>query len=356
MSFDRPWLLLALLAVPVAVGLYVLAERRRMRYAISFTNIEVLAAVAGGRQWRRFVPLVLFLLALAALCVAVARPTHDTLVAQDRATVILVVDVSRSMEATDVKPSRLRAAEAAIRSFLSRVPKRLRVGLIAFAGDPQVATPPTRDRDPVKQALNTLEWFPRYGGTAIGDALAAAVELGRQAVSRGGGDLAAATTTKTHGLVSILLLSDGAQTRGDLQPLEGAQRAKAAGIPVYTVALGTPNGRLRMDRAFGGPGVGPGQGGGGGGGGFGGGGFGFGGRSVPVPPDPATLHAIANVTGGRFFAARSAKSLQSAYAHLGSQLGRKHGRTEITYAFLAVAAALLLAAGLLSAAWSPRLP
>jgi Ca-activated chloride channel homolog len=356
MSFERPWLLLALLAIPAAIGLYVLAERRRMRYAISFTNLEVLAAVAGGRQWRRYLPPALFLLALAALCIAVARPEHKTLVAQDRATVILVVDVSRSMEATDVKPTRLKAAEAAVRTFLGRVPKRMRIGLIAFAGDPQVATPPTTDRSPVREALNSLEWFPRYGGTAIGDALAAAVELGQQAASRGGGDLAAATTTKTHGLVSILLLSDGAQTRGDLEPLEGAQRAKAAGIPVYTVALGTPKGRLRFDRGWSPtPGLGPGSGGGGGGG-FGGGGAPFRRGSVPVPPDPATLHAIASTTGGKFFAARNAESLKGAYSHLGSRLGRKPGRTEITYAFIAVAAGLLLAAGLLSAAWSPRLP
>jgi Ca-activated chloride channel homolog len=352
-SFERPWLLLALLAIPAAIGLYVLAERRRMRYAIAFTNLEVLAAVAGGRPWRRYLPPAMFLLALTALCLGVARPTHKTLVAQDRATVILVVDVSRSMEASDVKPTRLGAAEAAIRTFLGRVPKRLRIGLIAFAGDPQVATPPTTDRAPVREALNSLEWFPRYGGTAIGDALAAAVELGQRAASRSGGDLAAVTTTKTHGLVSILLLSDGAQTRGDLEPLEGAQRAKAAGIPVYTVALGTPNGRLKFDRGWtpAGPGILPGQGGGGG---FGPSGPGRG--TVPVPPDPETLRAIASTTGGRFFAARNSESLQVAYSSLGSRLGRKHGRTEITYAFLAAAAALLLAAGVLSAAWSPRLP
>ncbi len=349
MSFGQPFFLLALLAMPLAIGLYLLMERRRMRYAISFTNMDVLARVAGGGAWRRHIPPALFLLALAALCIGFARPTHETLVAQDRATVILVVDVSRSMEASDVKPTRLRAAEAAIRTFLDRVPKRLRVGLIAFAGDPQVATPPTVDHGTVRDALNTLQWFPRYGGTAIGDALAAAVELGRQAASRSGGDLAAVTTTsRTHGLVSILMLSDGAQTRGDLEPLEGAQRAKAAGIPVYTIALGTPHGRLRFDRAFGG-----------GQGGFGGpnGGFGQGfGRSVPVPPDPQTLHAIADTTGGKFFAARSSDSLQSAYSKLGSSLGRKPGRTEITYLFLAIAAALLVAAGLLSAFWSPRVP
>jgi Ca-activated chloride channel homolog len=355
LSFEQPLLLLALLAVPAAVGLYLLAERRRMRYAIRFTNLEVLAGVAGGRAWRRYVPPALFLLALTALCVGVARPTHTTLVPQDRATVILVVDVSRSMEARDVKPTRLRAAEAAIRTFLDRVPKRLRVGLIAFAGDPQVATPPTIDRDPVREALDTLEWFPRYGGTAIGDALAAAVEVGQEAVRRSGGDLAALTTaapSPTRGLVSILLLSDGAQTRGELQPLEGAARAKAAGIPVYTIALGTPNGRLRFNRGFGGPGPGvlPGQGGGGFGGGFGNG------RSVSVPPDLQTLRAIATTTGGKFFAARSAESVQAAYSNLGSRLGRKHGHTEITYAFLAIAAGLLVGAGLLSAVWSPRLP
>jgi Ca-activated chloride channel family protein len=357
MSFERPLFLLVLLVVPAAIAAYVLAERRRMRYAIRFTNLDVLASVAPGRDWRRFAPLALFLLALTALCLAVARPMHKTMVAQDRATVILVVDVSRSMEATDVKPSRLRAAEAAIRTFLNRVPKRLRIGLVAFAGDPQVATPPTKDRDTVREALQTLQWFPSYGGTAIGDALAAAVELGQEAVSRGGGDLAAVSTSaKTHGLVSILLLSDGKQTRGELQPEDGARRAKAAGIPVYTIALGTPNGRLSFDRAFGSP---PPGGGGGGGGGFGGGGFGggaYGQGSVPVPPDPATLHAIANTTGGRFFAARNAESVRAAYAKLGSRLGRKPGHTEITYAFLAAAAGLLVAAGLLSAAWSPRLP
>ena len=353
MSFERPLLLLGLLVLPAAIGLYLFAERRRMRYAVRFTNLDVLATVAAGRAWRRYVPPVLFLLALSALLVGIARPTHRTLVAQDRATVILVVDVSRSMEADDVKPTRLRAAEAAIRTFLVRVPKRVRVGLIAFAGDPQVATPPTTDRGTVREALDTLQWFPRYGGTAIGDALAAAVHLGQAAVRRGGGDLAAVVTrARTHGLVSILLLSDGAQTRGYLQPEEGAERAKAAGIPVYTIALGTPAGRLKLD--FGPtppPGIVPGQGGSGG---FGGGPGGA--RSVPVPPDPHTLSLIATTTGGRFFAARNAESLRAAYAKLGSRLGRKPGRTEISYAFLAAAAGLLLGAGLLSAAWSPRYP
>ncbi len=348
MTFERPLLLLTLLVVPLAVALYVLAERRRMRYAIRFTNLDVLASVVGGRYRRRFVPLALFLLALAALCIGMARPRHTTLVARDRATVILVIDVSRSMESKDVKPNRIGAAAAAVRTFLGRVPDGLQVGLIAFAGDPAVAAPPTTNHDLVRKSLDTIEWFPSFGGTAIGDALAAAVKLGQQAVGGDNGNLAAATTaapeTQTHGLVSILFLSDGAQTRGELEPLEGADLAKAAGIPVYTVALGTPNGVLNF---------GAGGGGGGGGGGFPGQ---FGGRRVPVPPDPETLRAIAARTGGQFFAAQSAKSLQSAYSKLGSRLGRKPGQSEITYAFLAAAALLLVAAGLLSALWSPRLP
>ena len=345
MTFERPFLLLTLLLVPVAVALYVLAERRRVRYAIRFTNVDVLAGVVRRRIWRQYVPPVLFLLAIAALCVGMARPQRTALVAKDRATVILVVDVSRSMEAKDVKPSRIGAATAAVRTFLDKVPDRLQVGLIAFAGDPAVAAPPTTDHSLVREALNTLEWYPSFGGTAIGDALAEAVRIGQEAVGGGNGNLAsvttAAPTNRTHGLVSILLLSDGAQTRGQLLPLEGADRAKAAGIPVYTVALGTPNGTLqfgfqRPPQGF--PG-----------------GFGQG-RRVPVPPDPDTLRAIANHTGGQFFAARDAKSLQSAYSKLGSRLGRKPGKTEITYGFLAAAAGLLIAAGLLSAAWSPRLP
>ena len=139
MTFERPLLLLTLLVVPLALALYVLSERRRMRYAIRFTNLDVLAGVVDGGYRRRFVPLALFLLALAALCIGMARPQHTTLVPRDRATVILVIDVSRSMEAKDVKPSRIGAATAAVRTFLDRVPGRLQVGLIAFAGDPAVA-------------------------------------------------------------------------------------------------------------------------------------------------------------------------------------------------------------------------
>ena len=337
MSFAHPLLLLALLALPLGVGIYLFAERRRMRYAVAFTNLEVLAQVAGRRPWRRFVPPAILLLALAALCIAVARPRVDTLVASQRATVILVIDVSGSMESTDVKPTRLAAAQAAVRTFLARAPKHLRVGLIIFAGEPQVAAPVTTDHGLVLQSLDQIGFFDGFGGTAIGDALAEAVALGQQAVPESKPPASGTTiayripVAVKHSLVSILFLSDGAQTRGVLSPAEGAQKAKDAGYPVYTVALGTPNGVLNRN-------------------------FGPFRRTIPVPPDPATLRAIAQTTGGSFVEARTAGTLQSAYKRLGSSLGRDPGRTEVTYAFLAAAAALLVAAGLLSALWSPRLP
>jgi len=355
MSFQSPLFLLALLAVPLAVALYLLAERRRMRYAVRFTNMDVLAAVAGGSVWRRYVPPLLFLLALAAVCVGVARPERDTMVPEERATVILVIDDSLSMQARDVKPTRLEAAKGALRTFLDRVPDRLRVGLIVFSGEAQVAAPPTPDHEIVGDSIGEIGVFTGYGGTAIGDALKAAVELGEQAVPElapddGPGQTIAFETQgapkERNKLVSILFLSDGSQTRGRLQPLEGAQLAADAGIPVYTVALGTPEGVLRGDF---GPGFDPGA-------------PGqvpppdFGEREIPVPPDPETLGEIARMTGGEFSEAKDATTLERVYEQLGSDLGRKPGEVEITSWFMAAGAGLLLLAGLLSAAWSPRLP
>jgi Ca-activated chloride channel homolog len=329
MSFDRPIWLLALLVVPAAVGLYLLAERRKMRFALRFTNLDVLSRVTAGRSWRRYVAPALFLLALASLCVALARPQRETLVTSERATVILVIDASRSMQTEDVRPSRLLAAQAAARRFLDRVPKRLRVALIVFSGEVHVAAPPTTDYALVRQSLDAIGMWG-FSGTAIGDAIVRAVEVGERAV---GDDAvlaslsAAQPAPKTRGLVSIVFLSDGRQNRGVIPPMEGAARAKAAGIPVHTIALGTPGGVMR------------------------GSGWGF--RAVP---DPATLRAIARATGGEFYEARNAKSLTAAYERLGSRLGRSPGRSEVTYAFLAGAAALLVAAGLVSARWAPRLP
>jgi Ca-activated chloride channel family protein len=338
MSFGHPLLLLTLLVLPLALLVYLWLERRPAKYTMTFTNMDVLASVAGGRSLRRYIPPALALLALASLCVALARPHRNVLVASDRATVVLVIDVSGSMQATDVKPTRLAAAQAAVRKFLKKVPPHVRVALIAFAGDPQVAAPPTTDLDVVRQGLDSLSYYSGYGGTAIGDAIAAAVELVKPQNPNGTQTIAYTTIASTkRSPVSILFLSDGHQTRGLLQPLEGAARAKTAGIPVYTIALGTPNGVLNRP------------------GGFGGGG-GFGPAQIPVPPDPATLRAIAQTTGGRFFDARSAQAVSSAYSHLGSVVARVHGKREATNEFLGLAAILLVAAGVFSALVAPRMP
>jgi Ca-activated chloride channel family protein len=343
MSFGQPLLLLTLLAVPVAAGAFVVLARRRARYAVQFTNVELLAAMPRTVPWRRYLAPALFLLALAAVCVGLARPHVNTLVLGREATVILVIDDSGSMQATDVKPTRLAAAQEAVLTFLQKAPKNVRVGLIVFAGEPQVAAPPTTDHDLVRQAVQSIGDFPGYGGTAIGDALAAAVQLAQSASTQpksnsGNGQTILYTiaapappSRDRHPSVSILFLSDGSQTRGTLEPLDGADRAKAAGIPVFTIALGTPEGVLTRD---------------------------FGGfeRSIPVPPDPYTLRAIATTTNGTFFAARSARAVKAAYAHLGATIGRKPGKLEVTQDALAIAAALLACAVAIGILWSPRLP
>lgn len=332
------------------VLLYVVLERRRERFGARFANPALLPNVIDRKPGRlRHLPLLLLLVGLAAMIFGVARPHATVTVPREEATVMLLVDTSRSMQATDVKPSRLGAAQRAVKVFLDHAPKQLRIALIAFAGEVVVGAPPTTDHGLVQQADDSLSQLLDFRGTAIGDALAAAVQLGQQSVgptkSSSNGTTIAFHPKGPQSPVSIVLLSDGHQTRGALQPLQGAARAKAAGIPVYTVALGTPNGVLDLNR-FGG-----GQFGGGGPGGFGG----FSG-SIPVPPDPATLHAIAAMTGGKFTNAQDAKTLNDSYAKLGSRLGRKPGKSEITNELVLVAALLLVGAGGLAALWAPRLP
>ena len=354
MSFQSPWLLLGLLAIAAFVGLWLWAERRRARYAVRYTNLDVLASVVSGRSWRRFVPAAILVLGLSTLVVGLARPHVERTLLREKATVILVVDTSRSMQAKDVEPTRLGAAQEALRNFIDQAPDDLRIGLVVFAGEAQVATPPTDDHELVETAITDIDEFLVFGGTAIGDALQTAVLLGRQVtdlVSEEGSTAAPAPPGSTRTLaqatepedeeseeqkspVSILFLSDGAQTRGLLQPLEGAQLAKDANFPVYTIALGTPDGVIER---------GP----------FGG----FGQDSddlIPVPPDPDTLRAIAETTGGEFSEARDAEALEKAYANLGSRLGREPGESEITWVFLAIGGVLLLLAAGVATVVSPR--
>jgi Ca-activated chloride channel homolog len=334
MSFQWPLLLLTLALVPLVFAAYLLLERRRARYAVRFTNLDLLATLTSrSGSWRRWLPPALFLLALALTLVSLARPHVKVSVASEQAKVVLTIDSSGSMLADDVPPSRLAAAQAAVRRFLDRLPKKFQVALVTFSSEVFVAAPLTRDRTLVRDSLNLL--YPGRG-TAIGDGLARSVEVVREAeAAPEDGDGAPTSGSAGEGaekpLAAIVLLSDGAQTRGILEPLEGAQRAKSFGIPVYTVALGTPQGEVTFDR---GPFT----------------------RTIPVPPDPHTLRQIARVTGGQFFEAKNQAKLNAVYEGLGSRLGRTRERREATFVFLGAAALLLIGSGLLSVRWLQRLP
>jgi Ca-activated chloride channel family protein len=321
MSFSSPWFLLALLIVPAAAGFARSVDRRRTRYAVAFTNLELLAAVAPARRRPlRFLPLALFLLALAAAATALARPQATVSKPAERATIVLLVDVSGSMRAADVRPTRLGAAQRAMDLFADRVPKSVKLGLVSFSTEPDVLVAPTIDRTILHEGIQLL--VPD-AGTAIGDGVAVAVQVVKASLE--GAPRAKDGTVPG----AIVLLSDGAQTRGLLTPLEGAGRARAAGIRVFTVALGTSHGTL---------GIGP------FGGGYGyGGGLGNGGRRINVLPDPVTLAAIAHETGGRTYRAGTAAQVQEVYKELGSSIVRHHVKREVSSWFAGLAAMLLLA-------------
>jgi Ca-activated chloride channel family protein len=329
MSFQWPLMLLLLLLVPVALAAFLALERRRrMRYAVRFTNLDVLAAVMPVRSaWRRYVPIVLFLLALAFALGALARPRVTVSALRENATIVLAIDSSGSMYADDVPPTRLGAAQEAVRRFLKKLPKRYRVGIVTFSSEAQVVASPTTDRELVLRALGYLY---AGAGTAIGDGIARSVELARRDEETGT-VVPSGTAPAAGSPIAIILLSDGAQTRGVLTPQEGAERAKAARIPIYSVALGTPNGVVTFQQ-------GPYQ------------------RTFPVPPDKATLKQIADATGGKFYAVASAARLNAVYERLGSSIGRVPRKREATYAALGLAALLLVGAWLASIRSAQRLP
>ena len=335
-SFASPWILLALLLVPAMVALSWWYDRRQARYAVAFTNLDLLASVAEGhrRPWRRWVPLALFLLALLAASTALARPRATVSVPSSRATVVLLVDVSGSMRANDVRPTRLGAAQHAMAAFADRVPKKVKVGLVSFSTGPNVLVPPTVDRDLLQEGIGLL--VPD-AGTAIGDGLAVAVQVVKASVQ----DAPRGKDGKLPG--AIVLLSDGAQTRGVLTPLQGADRARSAGIRVFTIALGTNHGTL---------GFGP------FGGGYGyGGGFGQGSpQRFPVRPDPVTLAAIARETDGQTFRANTASKVDAVYKQLGASIAHHKASREISSWFAGAAALLLLGSLGAARATGARLP
>jgi Ca-activated chloride channel family protein len=325
-SFEAPALLVGLLLVPLAAVGYWLFQRRKSRYAVRYPNVEVLAGVVGPRSaWKRHVPAALLLASLAALAIAFARPTITVQSPDERASVVLVVDISGSMRAQDVQPTRLAAAKEAMLGFLAHAPDTLRVGIVAFSNEPQVIVPPTLDRTELRQGIQLLQ--PAFG-TALGDALARSVELARSTASVNGQPTQAPVKdAKGRALASILLLSDGFQTRGLLSPGQGAQAARNAGVPVYTIALGTEGGTI-VDRE----------------------------QVIPVPPDRETLAAIAQYTGGEAFDAETAGALKQVYQGLGSRVGRRDRPREVTSAFVAAGALLLVGAVGAAVLVAPKLP
>jgi Ca-activated chloride channel homolog len=328
MSFGSPLFLVALLLVPAAVAVYVVLERRTSRYGVLFSNLDVLASVVEERRsWARHVPAALLLAAVTALLVALARPTITVAAPQERATVVLLVDVSGSMRAEDVAPSRLEAARSAMRSFLDRVPKEIRVSVVAFSDTPEVVVPPTSDRALARAGIDFLA--PGFG-TALGDGLARAAELAA-GVGEDGSSGQAPVGADGKSLAAVLLLSDGKQTRGELTPEDGAARAKRAHVPVYAIALGTDAGTIEVFR------------------------FGES-QTVSVPPDRPTLQQIAATTGGEYFDAPDAERLTSVYQRLGSRVGRADEEREVSVGFVAAGALLAAAALAVATVRAPRLP
>ena len=329
MSFDWPAALWGLALVPLLAGVYLFAHRRKRRYAVRFTNLDLLAnVVTESPRWRRHLPPLMTLLALAALVVAVARPHADLKTPKERASVVLVLDVSGSMQATDVQPNRLTAAREAAKTFSEQIPAKFRLGLVSFNQQSQVLVPPTRDRRLVASALDGLE---AGGGTAIGDSIETSLTSLRDVTERTRPQRERRSGRRRGAPAVIVLLSDGKNT-GGTDPVEVAAQARRSGVAIYTVALGTPDGTVDL----------PGE-------------SGFA-QTIPVPPDPTTLKEIASTTGGRFFDAPSAGRLESIYEGLGSRIGYETERHEITVAFAGAGLGLLTIGGVMSLLWFGRLP
>jgi Ca-activated chloride channel homolog len=318
-SFHWPLALLLLLVVPALAGGYLAANRRQHRQVERFGNPALVAGLLPERpSVKRHLPVAVMLAALAALIIGVARPHATLSVPREEATIMLALDTSLSMTATDVKPTRFAAAIAAVDTFLEKVPAKYRVGIVSFAGQAQVILPPTPDREAARLALRQI----RLGrGTAIGAAIVKALSVVRPPDAATADDPIPAT---------IVLLSDGAQTGGGPTPLAAAELAKRAGVPVSTVALGTTDAVVEVPVAGGLK------------------------ERVVVAPDRKALEDVAKGAGGTFYDAPDAARLEEVYEDLGSRIGNTRADREITAAFAGVGGFLALAAAALSMIWFRR--
>ena len=337
MSFEWSEALWLLLALPALVGGYVLLLRKKKRQALRYSSLALVkAAMSGAPTWRRHVPPALLLLALAAMIVAVARPEALVTLPSNNETVILAMDVSGSMRATDVKPNRLAAAQAAAKAFIAEQPSSVKIGIVAFAGTATVAQAPTRNREDL---LAAIDRFQLQRATAIGSAIIVSMAT---LFPDGGYDVASFTYERqsqqmpkgdfrpmppgSYASAVIVLLTDGQRTSGP-DSLEAAKLAADRGVRIYTVGVGTREGTI----------------------------IGIEGWSMRVRLDEETLKSIADLTRGEYFYAGSAPDLNRVYRHLSSRFVMETKKTEVGALFTAAAGLLVLLAAGLSLAWSGRL-
>lgn len=326
----RLWLLLGVAALAVA---YVTMQVRSGRYAVRFTNLALLDTVAPHRPgWRRHVPALLMLLALVGMVGAFAKPATQKRVPRERATIIVAIDTSLSMQATDVAPSRLEAAQAAANEFIDLLPERLNVGLVTFNGIAKVAVPPTQDRESLHAAIDLLRLGER---TAIGEAICASLDaIGGETCESarlpdGTGEVPTDPEAADDEIPArIVLMSDGSTTVGR-PDAQAAAAAKRAGVPVSTIAFGTPDGVIEIENQPG---------------------------PIPVAVNPEALASIANATDGTAFTAATGEELKAVYADIGSSIGYTTELRDVTGTFVGGSLVLLFGAALLSQLWFSRLP
>jgi Ca-activated chloride channel family protein len=345
MQFLWPQFLWLLLALPLLVGLYVLLLRRKKKMAVRYASLSIVKEAMGARsQMRRHIPPALFLLAMAALLVAAARPVAVVTLPSNQQTIILAMDVSGSMRATDVQPNRLVAAQNAAKAFMQELPRHVKVGIVAFAGSAQVAQLPTVNREDLVTAIDR---FQLQRATATGNAIVislatlfpdAGIDLESMQSGRErqrGFSIDGQKKEKkeftpvapgSYPSAAIIMLTDGQRTTG-VDPLEAAKLAADRGVRVYTVGIGTVDGET----------------------------IGFEGWSMRVRLDEETLKAIANKTSAEYFYAGTAQDLKKVYETLSSKLTVEKKETEISALFALAAAALALLSAGLSLVWFNRI-
>ncbi len=330
MEFTWPFMLILLLIVPVLIAIYLWVQHRRQRYALRYANLSLIKeAMERGPGFRRHVPPLLFLGAITVMIIAMARPIAVVTLPTQQGTVILTIDVSGSMNADDMKPSRIEAAKAAARSFVDRQPDGVQIGIVSFSDSASVLQPPTSERE---KALAAIDRLNADGGTAIGSAIKTSLDtlIGKPAsntpdITPAPADATVPTGSYNSGI--IVLLTDGENTWGP-PPMDAAQVAANQGVRIYTVGVGSPDGSVLH----------------------------INGQNIRAGLDETTLKNIAQLTGGKYYNATSETDLRTIYENLSARLVLKTERTELTAGFTSLAAILSLVAGIVSLFWFNRVP